>query len=196
MRPKKISNENILSVVRQCLLEHGVSVSTQVIADRIGVSQATLFKRFSTKEALFLAAMSNHQPEKLLGLFRQPPNQQPMRQQLLAMSIQMLAFFNDVMPTFWILHSAGLEMPPMTHESPPVKARIALTNWLKRAQEQGQVRSTIDAEAVAVGLIGAIQTRTLRTRIMNDTLDNSDEEYLRAIVSVFCDGLEPATESS
>ena len=57
MRPKKISDEDILEVARQCLMEQGSGVSTQFIADRLGVSQATLFKRFGTKLKLLQAAL-------------------------------------------------------------------------------------------------------------------------------------------
>ena len=57
MRPRKISDEDILDVARECLLEQGVNVSTQVIAKRLGVSQATLFKRFGTKVKLLQMAL-------------------------------------------------------------------------------------------------------------------------------------------
>ena len=86
-------------------------------------------------------------------------------------------------------------MPPLTEESPPVKARVALTKWFKSAQDLGIVRSGIDAESVAIGLIGAIQTRTLRTRIMNDKLESTDETYLRSVIDVFCFGLEVLGEN-
>ena len=52
MRPKKVSDEDILQTVRRCLVEQGGSVSTQFIADQVGVSQATLFKRFGSKQSV------------------------------------------------------------------------------------------------------------------------------------------------
>ena len=57
MRPKKITDIDILSCTRNCILRFGVSVSTQTIADELGVSQATLFKRFGTKDALIQKAL-------------------------------------------------------------------------------------------------------------------------------------------
>ena len=57
MRPKKVSDEYILQTVRRCLVEQGGSVSTQFIADQVGVSQATLFKRFGSKSNLLQSAI-------------------------------------------------------------------------------------------------------------------------------------------
>ena len=54
MRPRQFTDEDILTATQACILELGPSVSTTVIAGRVGMSQAALFKRFGTKEKLFL----------------------------------------------------------------------------------------------------------------------------------------------
>jgi AcrR family transcriptional regulator len=39
-------------------MEHGYGVTGQVIADKVGLSQPALFKRFGTKQELFMQALS------------------------------------------------------------------------------------------------------------------------------------------
>src|SRR5882757_1040868 len=57
-RPKTISDEALLEVARAVFVRDGAAGATTEIAARAGVSEATLFKRFSTKTALFIAAMA------------------------------------------------------------------------------------------------------------------------------------------
>ena len=52
-RPRTISDQQIVDAAREVFLEQGFSATTAEIARRAGVSEGTLFKRFSTKEDLF-----------------------------------------------------------------------------------------------------------------------------------------------
>ena len=45
-RPQTISNEDMLAAAREVFLKHGVFGSTKEIAQRAGISEAALFKRF------------------------------------------------------------------------------------------------------------------------------------------------------
>jgi AcrR family transcriptional regulator len=51
-RSPKITNEEILAAARE-----GFGASTLAIAKKAGISEASNFKRFTTKQALFLAAI-------------------------------------------------------------------------------------------------------------------------------------------
>jgi len=53
-RPVSIQDEVILNAARELFLERGLDVATSEIAARAGVSQGTIFKRFRTKQALFI----------------------------------------------------------------------------------------------------------------------------------------------
>lgn len=61
-RPRTKSNEELLAAAREVFLAHGVFGSTREIARRAGISEAALFKRFSTKAQLFMAAMAPPEP--------------------------------------------------------------------------------------------------------------------------------------
>ncbi len=56
-RPPKITNDEILAAARQVFLEEGMGASTLKIAEKAGIAEASIFKRFATKQALFLAAI-------------------------------------------------------------------------------------------------------------------------------------------
>jgi AcrR family transcriptional regulator len=57
-RPTVIDDDLILTTAREVFLEKGQRATTADIAERAGVSQGILFKRFKTKQALFKASMN------------------------------------------------------------------------------------------------------------------------------------------
>lgn len=65
-RSRSITDEQILEAARAVFLEDGFSASTLEIARRAGISEASIFKRFSTKENLFLQLLASLQ--HLIGL--------------------------------------------------------------------------------------------------------------------------------
>jgi AcrR family transcriptional regulator len=56
-RPKLIADEKLLEIARRIFREQGHTASTQQVAKAAGISEAALFKRFKTKDALFFAAL-------------------------------------------------------------------------------------------------------------------------------------------
>lgn len=62
-RPTTIADESILSATRALLAEQGPLVPSAAIAARAGVSEGTIFKRFSTKADLFRAALEVDEEE-------------------------------------------------------------------------------------------------------------------------------------
>jgi AcrR family transcriptional regulator len=57
-RPRIIDDAPLLAIAREVFVKDGAFGSTREIAQRAGVSEAALFKRFGTKAGLFLAAMA------------------------------------------------------------------------------------------------------------------------------------------
>ena len=197
MRPKKVSDEVILQTVRLCLREQGGSVSTQFIADRLGVSQATLFKRFGSKSNLLQTAIlipsKASKASKMLHFLCEGPTEKPVREQMEQMCLRLLKFFDEMLPSFASLHASGLTFDdPLPEEAPPVQARKYLTNWVEQLQEQARMRKDVHPESIALTLIGTMQHRPLRIHLLRDTtLTQTDEEYVSSIVEVLWQGLSP-----
>jgi AcrR family transcriptional regulator len=56
-RPQSITDEEILAAARVIFLNKGISGTVEEVAERCRVGVATVFRRFPTKQALFIAAM-------------------------------------------------------------------------------------------------------------------------------------------
>ncbi len=63
-RPAHIREEELLAAAREVFLQQGIRATTADIAKHAGVSEGTLFKRFRSKEELFLAAMRDPDDEE------------------------------------------------------------------------------------------------------------------------------------
>lgn len=56
-RPPIITDERLLEIAREVFLEQGIRATTAEVAERAGISEATVFHRYKTKDSLFRAAM-------------------------------------------------------------------------------------------------------------------------------------------
>lgn len=185
MRPRTISDDEILKVVRTCVLQEGPAVSTQTIADQVGVSQATLFKRFGNKVHLISRALllGMEAPRFIKTLEAEVDRSNP-KNQLLEMASGMHAFFEKMVPCFSALRAAGIELPEtLSKEAPPVRARLAIEQWIRTLQTEGIAKATENPETLSIALIGALQTRSFRRHIIRDVfMTQSDEAYVKDLV--------------
>lgn len=154
-RPTTISDEQILEAARAVFLEEGVTASTATIARRAGVSEGTLFKRFATKEALFLKALGLPQLPHWVTELANTAGQGEVADALARITQQLIEYFRQVVPQVMLQWSSRvhpteimkLEVPP------PVKMLSALTAFFAREMELGRVRAG-DAEVCARLVMG------------------------------------------
>ncbi len=62
-RPQLVSREEIIAAAREVFVREGLSASIRDVAAVAGISEAAIFKRFSTKAALIVAAMAPPPPD-------------------------------------------------------------------------------------------------------------------------------------
>ncbi len=193
MRPRRFTDEEILDVARETLLELGPQISTTVIAERAGVSQATLFKRFGNKDALILRALTPAQGWTVLQRILAGPDDRPIRHQLGELLQELAAFFDEMAPCLAVLRSSGSFPSKFSNaESPPILARNGLAQWLGTGQERGEIAKTVDVDHLAVALIAIAQARAMRRHLLKDTsLTGTDAHYVAAMVQVLFDGVSP-----
>ncbi len=193
-RPRQVSDEEILEVARACFLEQGPGVSTTVIAERLGVSQAALFKRFRTKEELMLAALKPGGELPWAGRIMAGPDGGDVREQLIEIGTEVLEFLDRLIPCIAVLRSAGMgpeQLRALGKDAPPVRTQKLLADWFERAMEQGLVRRC-DADAAATTFFAALQLRAFVRHLGAEALfAASPRAYAERIVELLWDGIAP-----
>ncbi len=165
-RTVTITEKQILDAAREVFLEEGFSVKTTKIAQRAGVSEGTLFKRYATKEALFFAALEieqnpawHKQTDELMGNWLGEDG-------LVSLFVNMLIYFNDVMPRLITTVGSRVGLTPKSFEGlseDPRKRDIrVLSQFFDNAIRAGYLRQC-QTETIAQILIGAAIESTFDT---------------------------------
>ncbi|MCZ7585191.1 MAG: TetR/AcrR family transcriptional regulator [Deltaproteobacteria bacterium] len=197
-RPKHVSDEEILDAARACFRELGPSVSTTVIAGRLEISQAALFKRFGTKEELMVAALGPPPVPPWLSLLNQGPDGRPIKVQLREIGRVLNQFFEQYMPNFAVLRACGDPSVMMERHydvAPPLLGHRAMTDWFRRAGRRGLVRGR-RAKALAMMFLAAFQGRSMIQHLTNGALPLQDADaYINDVVDLLCDGILPEADA-
>jgi AcrR family transcriptional regulator len=153
-RPPKITNEAILIAARQVFLAQGVGASTVEIAEIAGISEASIFKRFGTKQTLFLAAMGAETPKWVKELSIQVPTA-AIKTELTDISTQMLDFYQVVLPRVMMMMTQNKMPHPPVMPPPPIRDTYLLSGFIDRAIAAKHLRSC-DAMTIANMIVGSI----------------------------------------
>ena len=177
MRPKTISDDELIAVARATFIEHGGGVSTNVIAREAGVSQGTLFKRFGTKEELMKRALGFGALDPLIEQLERGPTGDDIKLQLVDIGTAFISGFARVIPQLIALRGAGFPAPSgclsrgeSVAETLPVRARSALASWLSHAQAEGRL-GQFDVEVASLALLAAFKAPSWHTHMFNDIID-------------------------
>ncbi len=193
-RPRKISDEAILQTARDVFLELGPGASTAVIAARMGISQASLFKRYGTKEELLIAAL-HPAPGRWQERLGDGPDARPIREQIHELALEVTAFMQEIIPRVTMLRAAGIDVEQLVRSGhrrpPPLKHFELLVAWFDKAIGQGRVRRG-NAEIYAITLLGSINATAFFEHLAGHPLVASDSEHFVAdFVEMFWCSLEP-----
>ena len=197
-RPRRVSDEQILAMARECVLEHGPQVALDVIAERLGVTAPALLRRFGSRQALMLRALvAAGDPEWVLRL-DDGPDDRPLLEQLAELLGRMSAYFSEAIPCMSALRESGIgdhDVCGAHVAERPLRGLEALARWLERAGARGLVREA-EAESAATALLGAVTTRIwLQHMCKQRWPDASQQSYLRELAQLFSRALgkeEPA----
>ncbi|MEH2359292.1 TetR/AcrR family transcriptional regulator [Nostoc sp.] len=191
-RIPRITNQQILEAARQVFLQQGFGASTLEIAQQAGISEASIFKRFSTKEELFFAAMGI--PEKPLWVneLESLCGKGDLKENLINICVQIMEFYRQVLPQIMMLRSRGNAMPELGGKEPrPMLDVKVLTAFLEREINQDRLRPC-DPQTVAHILVGSVMNyvflEQMSSQVSMPTAELAIETYLN-----FGD---PATEVS
>jgi AcrR family transcriptional regulator len=193
VRPRSFTDAELLAGARACFLEHGPSVSTSHIAAEIGVSQATLFKRFGSKDALMKAALMPRTEGEHWAALAAPVDERPIRDQLVERGQVLMRFFQQMVPCIAVLraHSGDMLRELADSESaPPVRALRATQGFFDDCVAQGRIRPC-NTEALALLWLGGLRNRAFWSHMLPGTTVVESDDYVRAITETLWTGLAP-----
>jgi len=197
-RPVSIKDEDLLAAARAVFQERGIRATSSEVAERAGVSEGILFKRFRSKEMLFRSAMQAQTCDS--DWVRELPNragQGDPRANLVELTSNLLEMFRRILPLIVMSLSN-----PEDHigdlakgESPPFRVLRSLMAYLAAESTLGRI-APIDVEILARCLMGTVQNYVffeamLRARGEEPT---PADTFVRRLVDSLWSGIAPAAE--
>lgn len=203
-RPRRVSDEQIVTAMRTAMLAHGATVPLDVVARSLGVSTPALLKRFGSRHALVMASLGLPSEPDWYGTLRAGPDDRPLRVQLAEAVGLMGDFFAEHLPRLMALRAAGVDVAEAyrTDGALPMPLRTVqlLKQWLERAAAKGLLETdlfdTVPADSVATALLGALQARFIFAHFAQAQVSpRSQRAFIQEVTSLFAKalGLPPAS---
>lgn len=196
-RPVSIKDQTIIDAARSVFLEKGIGATTAEVADRAGVSEGTLFKRFRSKAELFQAAMQPQFAELgWLADLDMRVGQGDLQAQLTELGAVGVAFFRQLMPLVMMSYANpapnGLPEPLNQPNPPPLRALRRLTGYFEAEIRLGRLRP-VDPEILARMFLGSLQQYVFFDLLFQaqQTLPLPLPTFLRGLVAMLWSGAGP-----
>jgi len=197
-RPRQVSDEQILTAAREAFLELGPAASTAVIAEKLGVSQAALFKRFGSKDKLLVRALVPQQDPPWIAICDLGPDDRPLDVQLIELGLSVAEFFEKFVPCMAVLRAAGVH-PEFAEimgqdKPPPVRGTDSFIAFVRRAQRAGQLRDDLDPRVFVSSFLGGLLHRAFIDFVSAGHLEmQSAEDHVNAVVPLLLRGAQGKT---
>jgi AcrR family transcriptional regulator len=186
-RPRLITDAQILTKMRSCVLEHGAQVSLETVAMELGVTAPALLKRFGNRQQLMLQALQPPLDPEFIANFAKGPDDRPMRVQLAERLDEMWTFFSTMLPCVSALRESGIPQEKIfegKHRN-PLRALQAIAHWLELSNQAG-LTDVPSPESAATAILGAVQARIFASHISKTKYSTrSTREYLADLVEFF-----------
>jgi AcrR family transcriptional regulator len=194
-RIPKITNQRILEAAREVFLEKGFAGSTLEIAARCGISEASIFKRFSTKEELFFTAMGIPETPVWVQNLETLAGVGNLKENLIQICFQILEFHREMMPRLMMLQSRGkIPKPESLPEPKLIRDVKALATFLEREMNQGRLRPS-NPKASAHLLLGSVMNYVFLEHMESPTsTPTSDSELVQHLVEILWQGIAPVKD--
>jgi len=196
-RPVSIKDQTIIDAARSVFLEKGIGATTAEVAERAGVSEGTLFKRFRSKAELFQAAMHPQFAELgWLADLEARVGQGELQAQLTELGAAGVAFFRQLMPIMMMSYAnpAPNGLPELLNQPnpPPLRALRRLTGYFEAEIRLGRLRP-VDPEILARIFLGSLQQYVFFDLLFqaHQPLPLPLPTFLRGLVAMLWSGAGP-----
>jgi AcrR family transcriptional regulator len=187
-RTATITEAQILKAAREVFFEQGINATTVDVANRAGISSASIFKRYATKEALLIAAMEEMPLEKVwTSEIAQAVGHGDPRADLLLIAKRIATYTQSLMPRMMLLRAAGaFPVPPRVDD-----AFAALMSYFAHEMALGRMAKgdpIIPARVLIHTVTGFVVGQSFPLSGQQHTnADSSLEEF----VGILWNGLKP-----
>ncbi|HUO12055.1 MAG TPA: helix-turn-helix domain-containing protein [Caulobacteraceae bacterium] len=191
-RPKRIEDADLLRIARTVFVLDGAHGSTREIAQRAGLSEAALFKRYPTKAELFLAAMMppNIDVDALIAVAEAVDD--PL-ESLIVLAERMLDYFREALPVIrQLTQNPLIDLEAVRRRfgvGPEQRLAAVVPAFLGRLSARGRI-SCPDPQGSALLLISAIHSLVL-FELMALHAPRDGNASVRAVVTAQWNGLKP-----
>jgi AcrR family transcriptional regulator len=196
-RTLTITNEQILKAAQAVFLEQGTTATAVDVAKRAGISSASIFKRYPTKEALLMAAMAPSPgdrmwtPELEVAIGHGDPCAD-----LILIARRIAAYLEKLLPRMMLLRSVRLESNPTNSMPEPPRIEhdfAALTAYFGREMALGRIVRG-DPTIPALALIHATGGFAMSQAFSPAVTSFDATRFLEDFVGILWRGLEPSGE--
>ncbi|NUR91734.1 MAG: TetR/AcrR family transcriptional regulator [Nonomuraea sp.] len=152
----------------ELIAEQGYAATTvDAIAERAGVAKGTVFYNFGNKEGLF-SALLEHSIGKLAAALAEADRGETAIEALDSVVLGQLRFFEEYGPFARVLlaemwHAAWQEAVAELRE----RVLGVYAGVLRRAADQGEIRSDLDVETAATAVFGMVLTVSIERRVLH-----------------------------
>jgi AcrR family transcriptional regulator len=193
-RSKTYDNDAIIEAARKVFLEHGPSAPTLAIAQEAGVSEGLLFKRFKTKQTLFLAAMGiseidlGHEVAARVG-------QGEVKENLFRAAMELIEHLKEAYPRMMMLWSNrqnDMKLGEYDHTKlSSVEFSQAVGMYLEGEMKIGRV-AQVDPLVAARLLVGSAANYVFWELVgLDQGMTGDVETYVRKLIDIMWQGLDP-----
>jgi AcrR family transcriptional regulator len=199
-RTARVSRSQVLEAAREAFVERGYEGATLAnIGSRLKVSPAALLRHAPNKQALFLAAMGQAEPEMMpFGFLQELDGSEDPRQVLRRAGEMLIPFLESKIHEVvarWVYFKTvpgigrmPLPFDPKNRPTPPQKNLKCLEDYLRRAGRKGTIRVR-DPRAAALAFLATLHSYVFLQHVM-DVLEEPLplSEYLDTVIDVWTRG--------
>ena len=198
-RPAIVSDADILATARAVYLERGTAATTGQVAERLGVSEGTLFYRFHSKFELFRAAVCQGAeiPAECLGALKAEAGDVPEAMRHIGM--ELITTLRAQMP----LHMMRWSNPDIAaDDAGPLKRTLCeleahLARFFEAQAAAGRMRR-VDTEVLVRAFLGALHSYVFFTLVVptGRGVAPTPSRFVDRIVDMLWNGLAPDFDRS